>query len=428
MLDVSNPIGRTFTGDALREIAFPLGGIGTGTISLGGRGNLRDWEIFNRPAKGNNLPFTFFALWLQAEGEAPVARVLERQLLPPFVDGAGLSPGSMAGLPRFADATFTGAYPFAWLKLNDPLIPLREIEDMQAHWSRYQLDPLNPRTHTYPKDDEIPDDEDFSFSLLELPDASAQPWITSRPDVAQGRVEMFRLHSEILDNERRVWIYTPSCYEKSGEPYGLLLVFDGLAYIHPNLVPTPTILDNLLHAGKIPPLVAVFPDSLSMETRSSELPCNPSFVEYLTSELLSWVRERYHVTDEPARTIVAGSSYGGLAAAFVGLTAPQVFGNVLSQSGAFWYNGSGRHDIDAEWMLPRRFVEGPHLPLRFYLEAGLLERTRDADMVLCNRHMRDVLEAKGYEVTYSEYMGGHDYICWRGSFADGLLALVTRTQ
>ena len=35
-------------------IAFPLGGIGTGTISLGGRGNLRDWEIFNRPDKGND--------------------------------------------------------------------------------------------------------------------------------------------------------------------------------------------------------------------------------------------------------------------------------------------------------------------------------------------------------------------------------------
>lgn len=315
-----------------------------------------------------------------------------------------------------------------WLSLNDPLIPLREIKDMGTHWSRYQLDPFNPRTHTYPKDDETPDDEDFLFSLLELPDVSTQPWITPRPDVAQGRVEMFRLQSQILGNERRVWIYTPSGYEKSGEPYGLLLVFDGLAYIHPNLVPTPTILDNLLHAGKIPPLVAVFPDSLSMETRSSELPCNPSFVEYLTSELLSWVRQRYHVTDSPARTIVAGSSYGGLAAAFVGLTAPQVFGKVLSQSGAFWYNGSGRHDIDAEWILPRRFVESPHLPLRFYLEVGLLERTRDADMVLCNRHMRDVLEAKGYEVAYREYMGGHDYICWRGSFAEGLLALVTETQ
>ena len=62
---------RTFEGAALTEIAFPLGGIGTGTISLGGRGNLRDWEIFNRPGKGVDLPFTFFALYCRAgRGEA----------------------------------------------------------------------------------------------------------------------------------------------------------------------------------------------------------------------------------------------------------------------------------------------------------------------------------------------------------------------
>ena len=45
---------RAFSGPHLKMIAFPLGGIGTGTISLGGRGQLRDWEIFNRPDKGNS--------------------------------------------------------------------------------------------------------------------------------------------------------------------------------------------------------------------------------------------------------------------------------------------------------------------------------------------------------------------------------------
>lgn len=311
-----------------------------------------------------------------------------------------------------------------WLSLNDPLIPLHEIEDERAHWSKYQLDPLNPRTHTYPKDDELPDDEDFTFSLLELPDAPAQPWIVPRPHVPQGKVEMFRFRSQILDNERRVWIYTPPGYMASGEPYDLLLVFDGLAYLHHDLVPTSTILDNLLFEGKIPPLVAVFPDSLSMETRSRELPCYPPFVEFLTRELLPWVHGQYHITSDPARTIVAGSSYGGLAAAFAGLTAPQVFGKVLSQSGAFWYSGQEMDDIDAEWLLTRRFVESPRLQLRFYLEVGLLEHIHETDTVFCNRHLRDILEAKGYHVTYSEYMGGHNYICWRGSFADGLLALI----
>src|SRR6478736_7468790 len=59
---------RTFSGRNLEMIAFPLGGIGTGSISLGGRGQFRDWEIFNRPGKGVTLPYTFFAIWAQAPG------------------------------------------------------------------------------------------------------------------------------------------------------------------------------------------------------------------------------------------------------------------------------------------------------------------------------------------------------------------------
>src|SRR5881397_96347 len=81
---------RTFTGMSLTEVAFPLGGIGTGTVSLGGRGQLRDWEIFNRPGKGKILPYTFFALWAQPAGEAAVARVLERRLMPPYAAGSGM--------------------------------------------------------------------------------------------------------------------------------------------------------------------------------------------------------------------------------------------------------------------------------------------------------------------------------------------------
>ena len=60
------------TGDHLTEVAFPLGGIGTGTVSLGGRGQLSDWEIFNRPGKGKILPFSFVALWARTEGSGPL--------------------------------------------------------------------------------------------------------------------------------------------------------------------------------------------------------------------------------------------------------------------------------------------------------------------------------------------------------------------
>jgi len=68
---------KKYAGEYLREIAFPLGGIGTGCISLAGRAQLIDWEIFNRPNKGYRPDYPFFSLWAQTEGEDPVFRVLE---------------------------------------------------------------------------------------------------------------------------------------------------------------------------------------------------------------------------------------------------------------------------------------------------------------------------------------------------------------
>ncbi|MDO8682013.1 MAG: GH116 family glycosyl-hydrolase [Armatimonadota bacterium] len=115
---------REFTGEKLKEIAFPLGGIGTGTISLGGRGNLRDWEMFNRPAKGKNPPYTFIAIWAKKAGAEPVAKILESQLQPSFAIGAGMPPQMMCGLPRLKNAKFRGEYPLAWIDFDDPDLPV----------------------------------------------------------------------------------------------------------------------------------------------------------------------------------------------------------------------------------------------------------------------------------------------------------------
>jgi uncharacterized protein (DUF608 family) len=115
---------RSFSAESLCEIAFPLGGIGTGNVSLGGRGNLRDWEIFNRPGKGKTLPYTFFSVWAKPEAGEAVARIAERQFLPPYVDGRGLPPAQAYGLPRLAEATFRGEYPFSWIDFQDVALPV----------------------------------------------------------------------------------------------------------------------------------------------------------------------------------------------------------------------------------------------------------------------------------------------------------------
>jgi enterochelin esterase family protein len=180
-------------------------------------------------------------------------------------------------------------------------------------------------------------------------------------------------------------------------------------------VPLPTVLDNLIAEGAIPPVVAVLPASLDNETRSRELHMHEPFVAFLVDDLLPWARERISFTSDPSRVLAVGSSLGGLTAAFCGLKRSDVFGLVLSQSGAFQRG------------LPNEFAAAERLALRFALDVGAFETMsfeRMPSIYHANLHMRDVLVAKGYDVSFVEYPGGHDYLCWRETVADGLIALL----
>jgi uncharacterized protein (DUF608 family) len=106
------------------EAAFPLGGIGTGNISIGARGDLRDFEIWNEPRKGLTLPYTHFSLWARAGDQPSVTRVLEGRIPPPYARSHGIHPNLGGGLPRFVTSRFRGLYPTAELELQDPEVPL----------------------------------------------------------------------------------------------------------------------------------------------------------------------------------------------------------------------------------------------------------------------------------------------------------------
>jgi uncharacterized protein (DUF608 family) len=116
---------RSFRGRNSAQVAFPIGGIGTGTVSIGGRGDLRDWEIFNHPGKGKLLPMTFFAIWAQREEDRPVTKVLEGPIQPPYTGSHGFDRRMVPGLPRLRDALFHGEYPFAWVHFDDPDLPVK---------------------------------------------------------------------------------------------------------------------------------------------------------------------------------------------------------------------------------------------------------------------------------------------------------------
>lgn len=121
----SFPALKSYDQDHLRQIGLPLGGIGTGVVSLGGRGNLHDWEIVNRPAKGFDIEQTFFALYTRANDGATTAHALEGVIPPADYEGARGAAIPNHGLPRFRQCSFEAAYPFGKVSLSDPDVPLR---------------------------------------------------------------------------------------------------------------------------------------------------------------------------------------------------------------------------------------------------------------------------------------------------------------
>jgi enterochelin esterase-like enzyme len=283
-----------------------------------------------------------------------------------------------------------------------------------------QVDPCNPKTYHYPADEDHPNQQAFTVSVVELPQAPAQPWVQPQPTIAKGHLQRHTFQSAILSNQRRLWVYTPPDYSGLGTAYDLLILFDGWLYAH--TLRAPVTLDNLIGAGKLPALVAIMLDS---PNRMQELLCYPPFADFLAHELLPWAQHHFHVTPTPMHRTVGGLSAGGVAAAYVGFRYPALFGNVLAQSGAFWWRPPD--DCEPEW-LARQFARSARLPLHFSLDVGLLEEWTEGDegvsQLVSTRHLRTVLRAKGYRVAYREFSGDHDEICWQGTFADGLLSLV----
>lgn len=102
-----------------------------------------------------------------------------------------------------------------------------------------------------------------------------------------------------------------------------MLQFDGLKYT--TKVPIPVILDNLVASNHLPPVAAIFIDNASRLSRGHELPDNPVFAKALVEEVLPWAKRELKMNIDAQHTVLAGSSYGGLASSSIELRYPHIF-------------------------------------------------------------------------------------------------------
>ena len=279
-------------------------------------------------------------------------------------------------------------------------------------------DPLNP---------DLLDWNNSVVSHAQGPDAKTSAYLAKRADVPAGAVENFDIHSKTPGNKRTVRVYLPPGYQGSRDDYGLLLAYDGNQYTM--AVPTPMILDNMIAAKAIAPVIAVFMES---PDRDVEFPPNDDFQKFVGAELIPQLRAHYRISRDPSRNAVLGSSYGGLAAVYTGIAHPELFGNVISQSGSFAWSPPSKEVPPAAQAPPpfrgtnaesgyliKQVAETPRRNVRFYLDAGMWE---GGGMLSANRIMRSVLTGKGYDVTYHEAPGTHSSYYWMLRLPDGLAA------
>ncbi len=222
----------------------------------------------------------------------------------------------------------------------------------------------------------------------------------------RGRVTRHVVDTSDLDlpGQRRVYLYAPP----TDAPTPLLVVYDGEDYLR--RVRLPELVDTLVAEHRMRP-VALALVCNGGETRSMEYACSEYTVGLLRWKVLPLARQKLSLVDErrsPGAHAVLGASLGGLMALYTGLRLPDVFGRVLSQSGAFAVEGHDFVVFDLARLPARR-------PLDVWLDCGRFEGLLEG-----NRRIGPLLASAGHQVELREYSGGHNYPAWREDLVHGL--------
>lgn len=250
-----------------------------------------------------------------------------------------------------------------------------------------------------------------------MPAGKATPWVKKQPEVSSGKITRHRLQTDglVRGKLRNVYLYSPACCQGEAQtggqpPVPLLVVFDGREYL--KRARLPTIVDNLIAHRRIRPLALALVEN-GGSSRFMEYACAESTLIFLREMVLPMAREDLNLLDidqQPGAFGVMGASMGGLMAVYSALRLPEIFGKVISQSGAFALGGRDTVVFDL-------VNSGDKPPIRFWLDAGNYDHPV---LLTANRRFYPALVERGYRAVYREYPGGHNYPAWRDDLPAGL--------
>lgn len=154
--------------------------------------------------------------------------------------------------------------------------------------------------------------------------------------------EQFALHSDILDEERVVNIYTPIGYDRSDNDYPVIFLLDGSAHFKH----TAGLIEHFFQIGRMPAalLVAITntqrtrdltPPVKNVDERFKDGGGADNFLGFIKSELIPFVEDNYRTADY---RVLIGHSFGGLFAAYSLIKEPDLFNGYICISPAMWWD------------------------------------------------------------------------------------------
>jgi enterochelin esterase-like enzyme len=240
------------------------------------------------------------------------------------------------------------------------------------------------------------------YRAVALEGYTPHPLREALPDAPAGSSEALVWDSQILGNKRRAYLHFPPNFDPS-RAYPVFLVQDGVAYRRTGKL--GAVHDNLLHLGKIRPAVFCF---LEPQDRTAEYFFNPAYLKFLLGEVLPRLESRLKVEQYG----LWGASLGGLASLYAAMHAPDHFGMVVTQSGAFQGQPNNPYKRGAADWLTAHLESIPRLPIRISADCGRLEW-----LLGTNRRFAAMLFDKAYPHQYLERESGHNWTTWRNGIA-----------
>ena len=286
-----------------------------------------------------------------------------------------------------------------------------KLSVMREGHEDWVLDPLNPVTAEDP----------FGSNSVCRTHGYARPEWSEPQGAPRGRLETLRIDSEAFGAVREERVYLPAALDAGqgadATAWPLLVVHDGEDFVEYGALATS--LDNLIHRGDVPPLIAVLVQS---GDRMSEYPRGRRHARYVVTEVLPALEERYSLSADPARRVLMGASLGAVASLSTAFRYPGTFGGLVLASGSFILDPArlqGRpHPVFRRVAsLVRALRRAPPLQAtRAYVSTGELEGLADE-----NRALADFLADQGVRVRFDSAWDGHHWHAWRDRLRDALV-------